>query len=147
MLRYGSYESGTLKYESGTLKKLFSWSLSVPIGTRIVTFINTRCIQISRVNIIQSKCHIFLKSKINNSRKNSLWSMNSGVPYLNTEGPNSEHWDEILWHQLTKDSSLLLHTIHSPFFRRILKKSILFSGFKNQYKKIHKRRKLESIHE
>ncbi len=29
----------------------------------------------------------------------------------------------------------LLHAIHSPFFRSILKKNILFSGFKNHYKK------------
>ncbi len=33
---------------------------------------------------------------------------------------------------LTKDLSLLLHAIHSPFYWRILKKTILFSGFKQQ---------------
>ncbi len=36
--------------------------------------------------------------------------------------------------RLTKDSSLLLHDIHSPFYWRILKKTILFSGFKHTYK-------------
>ncbi len=36
---------------------------------------------------------------------------------------------------LTKDSSLLLHAIHSPFYWRILKKTILNSGFNNPYKK------------
>ncbi len=35
---------------------------------------------------------------------------------------------------LTKDSSPLLH-IHSPFYWRILKKTILISGFKIIYKK------------
>jgi hypothetical protein len=40
---------------------------------------------------------------------------------------------------LTKDSSLWLRAIHSPFYWRIfLKKTILLSGFKNPYKKIHK---------
>ncbi len=34
-----------------------------------------------------------------------------------------------------KDSSLLLDAIHRPFYWRILKKIILFSGFKNPYKK------------
>jgi hypothetical protein len=42
---------------------------------------------------------------------------------------------EFLDINLTKDSSLLLHSIHSPFYRRILKKTILFSGFKNHSKK------------
>ncbi len=37
---------------------------------------------------------------------------------------------------LTKDSSLLLHAIHSPFYWRILMKTILFFGFKNLYKKV-----------
>jgi hypothetical protein len=36
---------------------------------------------------------------------------------------------------LAKDSSLLLHAIHSPFYWRILKKTILFSGYKNPCKK------------
>jgi hypothetical protein len=45
---------------------------------------------------------------------------------------------------LTKDSSLLLHAIHSLFYCywRILKKTILFSGFKNPYKKIRETRRL-----
>ncbi len=54
--------------------------------------------------------------------------------------------DGILGHQF--NSSLLLHAIHSPFYWRILKKPILFYGFKNPFKKrISKTRKLESIHE
>jgi hypothetical protein len=36
---------------------------------------------------------------------------------------------EFLDINLTKDSSLLLQAIHSPFFRQILKKTILLSGF------------------
>jgi hypothetical protein len=48
---------------------------------------------------------------------------------------------------LTKDLSLLLYAIHSLFYWRILKKSILFSGFKNPYRKIRKTRKLQSINE
>ncbi len=54
----------------------------------------------------------------------------------------SEPRDGILGHQfnLTKYSSLLLHAIHSPFSWRVffIKKSILFSGFKNPLKKISK---------
>ncbi len=42
---------------------------------------------------------------------------------------------------LTKDLSILLHAIYNPFYWRILKKTVLFSGFKNPYKK------LKSIHE
>jgi hypothetical protein len=45
---------------------------------------------------------------------------------------------EFLGINLTKDSSLLLHAIHSPFYWRILKKKTLFSGFKNHYKKYAK---------
>jgi hypothetical protein len=48
---------------------------------------------------------------------------------------------------LAKDLSLLLHAIRSPFYRRIFKKTTLFSGLKNPYKKICELRKLESIHE
>jgi hypothetical protein len=47
----------------------------------------------------------------------------------------------------SKDSSLLLHAIHSPFFWRILKKTKktkLHTGFNNPYKKSAK---LESIDE
>ncbi len=43
---------------------------------------------------------------------------------------------------LTKDSSLLLYAIHSPFYWRILKKTILFSSFKNPYGKIRETKKL-----
>jgi hypothetical protein len=42
---------------------------------------------------------------------------------------------EFLEINLTKDSSLLIHAIHSPFYWRILKKTIHFSGFKSSYKK------------
>ncbi len=54
---------------------------------------------------------------------------------------------EFLDINLTKDSSPLLHAIHSPLYWRIVKKIIFFSGFKNPYKKIRETRKLESIHE
>ncbi len=42
---------------------------------------------------------------------------------------------EFLDNNLTKDLSLLFRAIRSPFYWRILKKTILFSGFKNLYKK------------
>jgi hypothetical protein len=42
---------------------------------------------------------------------------------------------EFLDNNLTKESSLLLHAIHSAFYWRILKKTILVSGFKKPYKK------------
>jgi hypothetical protein len=50
---------------------------------------------------------------------------------------------EFLDISLTKDSSLLLHVIRSPFYWRILKKPILLSGFNNPYQKIRETRKLE----
>ncbi len=53
---------------------------------------------------------------------------------------------EFLDSNLRKDSSLLIYAIHSPFYSRILKKTILYSGIKNTYNKIRKTRKLESIH-
>jgi hypothetical protein len=58
----------------------------------------------------------------------------------NKTTPEMEFLDIIL----TKDSSLLLLAIHSPFYWRTLNKTILFSGFQNP-KKIRKTRKLESI--
>jgi hypothetical protein len=42
---------------------------------------------------------------------------------------------KILDISLTKDSRHLLHAIHSPIYWRILKKILLFSGFKNPDKK------------
>jgi hypothetical protein len=54
---------------------------------------------------------------------------------------------EFLDINLTKVSSLLLNSIHSAFYWLILKKTILFSGLKNDNKKIHKTKKLEPIHE
>jgi hypothetical protein len=53
---------------------------------------------------------------------------------------------EFLDISLTKDWSLLLRAIQSPFYRRIWKKTILFSGFINTYKTIRETRKLKSIH-
>ncbi len=35
---------------------------------------------------------------------------------------------------LAKDSSLLLHAIHSPIYWRIFKKTLLFFGFENTYR-------------
>jgi hypothetical protein len=45
---------------------------------------------------------------------------------------------EFLDISLTEDSSLLLHAIHSLFTGGFLKKTGLFFGFKNTYKKIRK---------
>jgi hypothetical protein len=42
---------------------------------------------------------------------------------------------------LTKDSSLLIHAIHSPFYWQILKKPIFFSGFNNPYQKKQRTKK------
>jgi hypothetical protein len=42
---------------------------------------------------------------------------------------------EFLDIKVTKDLSLLLHAIHSPFYWRILKKTIVFAGLKILYKK------------
>jgi hypothetical protein len=42
---------------------------------------------------------------------------------------------EFLEINFTKDASLLLRCIHSPFCWRIWKKTILYSGFNNPYKK------------
>ncbi len=55
-------------------------------------------------------------------------------------------WDTILGHNLTKDSILLLHAIHSPFYWRILKKPCS-SLILKILTKIHETRKLESFHE
>jgi hypothetical protein len=52
---------------------------------------------------------------------------------------------EFLDVNLIKVASLLFHAILSPFNWWILKKTILFSGFNNPYKKIRETRKLESI--
>jgi hypothetical protein len=54
---------------------------------------------------------------------------------------------EFLDINLTKDSSLLLHAIHSLFTGGFLMKIRLSSSFKNTYKKIRETRKLESIRE
>jgi hypothetical protein len=47
---------------------------------------------------------------------------------------------EFLDINLTKDSSLLLYASRSLFYWELLKKTILYSGFKNQYKLIRKTR-------
>jgi hypothetical protein len=41
---------------------------------------------------------------------------------------------EFLGISLTKDSSILLHAIHSHFYWQILKKTMLFYGFTNPLK-------------
>ncbi len=51
---------------------------------------------------------------------------------------SSQYWDGILGYQFNKrlESYALCYSVfHSPFSWRILKKNILFSGFKNPYKK------------
>jgi hypothetical protein len=48
---------------------------------------------------------------------------------------------EFLDISLRKDLILLLHAIHSLFFWQILKKTILFSGCRNPYKKSTKQEK------
>jgi hypothetical protein len=58
-------------------------------------------------------------------------------------------YDEILRHQFDKR---LLYAIHSPAYWRILKKTIVFYGFKNTNRKIRETKKPEtrkpkSIHE
>jgi hypothetical protein len=53
---------------------------------------------------------------------------------------------EFLDVNFTKELSLLLHAIPCPFFWRILKTVILYSGVKNTYTKIRETRKLESFH-
>ncbi len=54
---------------------------------------------------------------------------------------------EFLDTNLTKDSSLLLHAIHSLSTGGYVKKTRLCCGFKKTYKKIRKSRKLESNRE
>ncbi len=55
-------------------------------------------------------------------------------------------WDGILGHQFKKRlESFAPCYSNSPFYWRILRKTILFSGFQNPYKKICKTRKLESV--
>jgi hypothetical protein len=47
----------------------------------------------------------------------------------------TEYRDEILGHQFDKRLDLLLHAIHSLSTGGFLKKTILYSGFENTYKK------------
>ncbi len=54
---------------------------------------------------------------------------------------------EFLDINLKKDSSVLLHSIHSLFCLRNLKKNHSLLWFKKSFTKIRKRRKLESSHE
>ncbi len=61
---------------------------------------------------------------------NSETGINKGVMYRKGTGYSSDTEMEFLDINLTKDLSFLLHAIHSPSYcRRILKKTILFSGF------------------
>jgi hypothetical protein len=53
---------------------------------------------------------------------------------------------EFLDISLTKYTSLLLYTIHSPFYWRILQETIIYTGFRTHTKKSAEIRKLESIH-
>jgi hypothetical protein len=48
---------------------------------------------------------------------------------------------------LTKDSILLLHAIHSLFYWQILQKTIFFSGFKTRQKNPPNKKTVEPIHE
>jgi hypothetical protein len=54
---------------------------------------------------------------------------------------------EFLDINLTKILESMLYAIQSLFYRRIVKKTIFFFGFKNLYEKISETRKLEFIHE
>ncbi len=69
-----------------------------------------------------------------------LWCLNQ-IGFRRVEGAVMEFLDI----SLTKDSSLLLHAIHSPFYWRILRKTILYSGFKNPYKKNPRNKKNSSL--
>jgi hypothetical protein len=68
--------------------------------------------------------------------------MNGPIEFNSMNSPNYPEME----FSLKKDSSLLLHAIHSLFYWRILKKTILHFGFHNPYKKIRETTKLESIH-
>jgi hypothetical protein len=49
--------------------------------------------------------------------------------------------------RLTKDSSLLIHAIKSAFYWRVLRKTILYSGFKKSIKQIRETKRLRSVNE
>jgi hypothetical protein len=81
-------------------------------------------------------CNRFLRPL---SFKNSVsghWEVGDMGSTLHLPRPDMDFLDIF-----TKDSSLLLHAIHSPLFWRILKKTILFAGFKNPYIKILRNKK------
>jgi hypothetical protein len=85
-------------------------------------------------------------------RKNKGRKLESHKTRVNAQNPrlkmpfkNSISKMEYLDFNLTKDLILLLHTIHSPVYWRILKKTILFCGIKILTKISAK--KLESIDE
>jgi hypothetical protein len=63
------------------------------------------------------------------------------ILYRRKESPHHEM--EFLDIYLTKDSSLLVHAIHSPFYSGFKENHTLL-WFKNPYKKIRETRKLES---
>jgi hypothetical protein len=70
--------------------------------------------------------------------KTTLWRVRNRIRL--TVYPQMEFFEI----NFTKDSSLLPHAIHSPFYWRILKKTILYSGFNNPCKN-PRTRKFESI--
>jgi hypothetical protein len=72
---------------------------------------------------------------------NDLSLLLHAIPVLDIS-VHCEHPEmEFLDINMTKDSSPLLHTIQSPFYYTggFLQKPILYSGFKNAYKKKHPR--------
>jgi hypothetical protein len=54
--------------------------------------------------------------------------------------PPDRRWNS--WTSVWQKAQVfLLHAIHNPFYLRILKKTILFSGFRNPYKKNQRNKK------
>ncbi len=87
---------------------------------------------------------VVLKNGTRGAKKASgFWAINFFFCYHIPSQSEMEFFDI----NLTKDSSLLFHAFHSPFYCQILKKTILYSGFKNTYKKIREARKFEFIQE
>jgi hypothetical protein len=87
-------------------------------------------------------CHSPIEDYGVGVRGEQAFSSKPGLIVLSQDLDNCTEM-EFLDINLTKDSHILLYAIHSPFYRCILKKTILFSGFKNHYKKICENRKLE----
>ncbi len=94
------------------------------------------------------------KSRLKLLFKNSISSLSGfglDLDRYSAEGPDRDPYPhdkmKFLDIKLTKDTSILLHAIHSRFYWWILKKTILYSGFNNPVKKIRETGNLESIHE